>query len=83
MFNSDAMAAVIDFIVDRNPRAKALGPDDDLIDTRAIDSLAFVDFIFLLEELAGQILDPEQLDVEDFRTLRRIEDRFLTGVADG
>jgi acyl carrier protein len=73
------MDAVVSFIVERNPKAAGLGPDDDLIDSRAIESLAFVDFIFLLEELGGELLDIEELDVEDFRTLRTIADRFLGG----
>jgi acyl carrier protein len=67
------------FIVERNPTAESLKMDDDLIDSRAIDSLAFVDFIFFLEELGGRPIDPEELDVEDFRTLRVIEKRFLEG----
>jgi acyl carrier protein len=78
-----AMDAVVGFIKDRNPAVEVIDKDDDLIDSRAIDSLAFVDFIFLLEELGGTILDPEELDVEDFRTLRRIEARFLSGASHG
>lgn len=65
------------FIVERNPQVSDIEMDDDLIDSRAIDSLTFVDFIFLLEQLGGQPIDPEELDVEDFRTLRGIEERFL------
>jgi acyl carrier protein len=67
------------FIVERNPQLDSLGMDDDLIDSRAIDSLAFVDFIFFLEQLGGQPIDPEELGVDDFRTLRVMEKRFLGG----
>lgn len=74
---SDPLAEVRSFITQRNPNVGEIGLDDDLIDSRAIDSLAFVDFIFLIEELGGEPIDPEQLDVDDFRTLRAINSRFL------
>ncbi|MFK0288010.1 acyl carrier protein [Streptomyces sp. NPDC090499] len=74
---SDILDQVRSFITERNPDVGSLGLDDDLIDSRAIDSLAFVDFVFLLEELGGRPIDPEGLDVDDFRTLRTIRARFL------
>ncbi len=75
---STSMQAVRDFIHERNPQLDAIGADDDLIDSRAINSLAFVEFIFLLEELTGQAIDPESLEVDDFRTLNAIEKKFFT-----
>jgi acyl carrier protein len=75
---SDQMAAVEKFIRDRNPTLDRLDDDLDLIDSRAINSLAFVEFIFLLEELSGEAIDPEALDLENFRTLPAIEAHFFT-----
>ncbi|WP_197321899.1 acyl carrier protein [Saccharomonospora sp. NB11] len=69
--------AVRSFILDRNPRLGEVPDDLDLIDSRAINSLAFVEFIFLLEELTGESIDPEELDLDDFRTLKAIEARFF------
>lgn len=77
--SDDKIAKILDFIHQRNPEAGELGPDDDLIDRRAVDSLAFVEFLYLLEELSGETIDPEELDLEDFRTLRAIDKRFLSG----
>lgn len=74
---TDPMTAVRDFVLDRNPALGDLGADMDLIDSRAINSLAFVEFIFLLEELTGEPIDPEDLDVDDFRTLNAIQARFF------
>lgn len=71
------MDAVRGFIRDRNPTLGQLSDDMDLIDSRAINSLAFVEFIFLLEELTGAPIDPEDLDLDDFRTLTAIEARFF------
>jgi len=74
---TEPMQSVRDFILDRNPKLGPLADDMDLIDSRAINSLAFVEFIFLLEELAGESIDPEELDLDDFRTLKAIEARFF------
>ena len=71
------MVAVQEFILERNPKLDQLTGDLDLIDSRAINSLAFVEFIFLLEELTGQPVDPEEVDLDDFRTLNAIEARFF------
>ncbi|MDQ0585325.1 acyl carrier protein [Streptomyces rishiriensis] len=74
---SEPMKSVQQFILERNPGLDRLDGDLDLIDSRAINSLAFVDFIFLLEELMGEAIDPEELDLDDFRTLNAIEARFF------
>jgi acyl carrier protein len=79
--NDDKIAAILDFIRQRNPEVGELAMDDDLIDRRAVDSLAFVEFLYLLEELSGETIDPEEIDLEDFRTLRAIGERFLAGAA--
>ncbi|WP_326618795.1 acyl carrier protein [Streptomyces decoyicus] len=71
------MQAVREFIVGRNPQLDQLSDDLDLIDSRAINSLAFVEFIFLLEELTGESIDPEDLDLDDFRTLGALNARFF------
>lgn len=74
---TESMQAVREFILGRNPKLGQLADDIDLIDSRAINSLAFVEFIFLLEELTGESIDPEDLDLDDFRTLKAIEARFF------
>ncbi|MFD8011486.1 acyl carrier protein [Streptomyces sp. NPDC058955] len=74
----DAMPALREFILSRNPKLEDLSNDLDLIDSRAINSLAFVEFIFLLEELTGEPIDPEDVDLDDFRTLDAIEAAFFT-----
>jgi acyl carrier protein len=71
------MQAVREFILGRNPKLDQLPEDLDLIDSRAINSLAFVEFMFLLEELTGDPIDPEDVDLDDFRTLTALEARFF------
>ncbi|MES4890688.1 acyl carrier protein [Streptomyces sp. NPDC096012] len=79
--SDDKMTRILTFIHQRNPEVGELSLDDDLIDRRAVDSLAFVEFLYLLEELSGEAIDPEEIDVQDFRTLRAIDKRFLQGAA--
>ena len=74
---TEPVLAVREFILGRNPKLDQLAGDLDLIDSRVINSLAFVEFIFLLEELTGEPIDPEELDLDDFRTLNAIEARFF------
>ncbi|MFE2104594.1 acyl carrier protein [Kitasatospora sp. NPDC059463] len=76
--SAEAMKGVHEFILVRNPGLEKLDGDLDLIDSRAINSLAFVEFIFLLEELTGEQIDPEDVDLDDFRTLDAIEARFFS-----
>ena len=75
---TESMQAVRDFILERNPTLDQLSDELDLIDSRAINSLAFIEFIFLLEELTGEPIDPEDLNLDDFRTLKALETRFFT-----
>lgn len=76
---SSKMALIQEFIRSRNADLnKDIPSDFDLIDSRLINSLAFVEFIFLLEEITGDSIDPEELDVDDFRTLDAIESRFFS-----
>ncbi|CAM5423329.1 MULTISPECIES: acetyl xylan esterase [Streptomyces] len=74
---TDPLQAVREFILGRNPKLGQVPDELDLIDSRAINSLAFVEFIFLLEELTGEPIDPEDVDLDDFRTLNAIEARFF------
>lgn len=53
-------------------------PDTDLIETGRLDSLALVELLFALEQRFGVDLSLGELDVENFRTLRRIGDFVAT-----
>jgi methoxymalonate biosynthesis acyl carrier protein len=48
--------------------------DTDLIETGRLDSLALVELLFALEQQFGVDLALGELDVENFRTVRRISD---------
>jgi acyl carrier protein len=69
---------VISWLKEKNPELCGEIPADlDLIETRMIESLSFLEFICLLEELSGKIIDIGSLSVDDFRSLERIGATFL------
>lgn len=46
-----------------------------------VDSLGFMEFILLLEDLVGRELPLSTLNVDHFRTLRAIQDNFLSSAS--
>ncbi|TMR97079.1 acyl carrier protein [Nonomuraea basaltis] len=72
------MDEIVAWIRSKNPDLEGdVPPGTDLIETRLIESLAFLEFIGLLEELSGKPIDVGSLAIDDFRTLDRIAERFL------
>lgn len=67
------------WLLARNPEVAAIDWDEDLIDSRLIDSLDFPQLILFLEELAGRELELTAENVVGFRTLRGIRDKVLAG----
>lgn len=53
-------------------------PELDLFDTGAVDSLGFVELLLQLEQEFGVRIALDDLDLEHFRTIRRIG-RFILG----
>jgi acyl carrier protein len=68
---------ITQWIQARHPEATEIEPDFDLIDSRLIDSLGFLEFLGLIERLAGRPVDVENLDINDFRSLTSIEQAFF------
>lgn len=68
---------VSQWIQARHPEVAQIEPDFDLIDSRLIDSLGFLEFIGLIERLAGTPIDVETVDIDDFRSLANIEQAFF------
>ncbi|WP_052863980.1 MULTISPECIES: hypothetical protein [Streptomyces] len=76
------MQEIIDWIRSKNPELEGeIAGDTDLIESRLIASVSFLEFIGLLEELSGKQIDVTSLSVADFRTIDRINENFLAPVA--
>jgi acyl carrier protein len=69
---------VLSYLLARRPELSSIDPDLDLIDNRLIDSLTFVNFLYVLEEQSGRQISLDEVSPEDFRTLRRIRERFFS-----
>ncbi|WNI21048.1 acyl carrier protein [Streptomyces sp. ITFR-16] len=72
------MDLITEWIHEKNPGLEGtVGPDEDLIEARLIDSMDFLEFIDLLESITGESIDLQIATIDDFRTLNRIQERFL------
>lgn len=74
---SSQLNAIQNWIVSKHAEGVEVDLDTDLIENRLIDSLDFAEFLFLLEEVTGQVIDLASVDLLAFRTLRSIQARFL------
>ncbi|GAA3656979.1 phosphopantetheine-binding protein [Streptomyces sp. S1A] len=74
---TDGLDQVKAWIVKRHPDRDDIAPDLDLIENRLIDSLSFVEFVFLLEQVSGQSIDMDTLEVDSIRTLEAIDRTFF------
>ncbi|HET9382958.1 MAG TPA: phosphopantetheine-binding protein [Streptomyces sp.] len=71
--------AVKNWLLAKHEDRTDIAPDEDLIESRLVDSLSFVDFVFLIQEAGDVEIDLDSLDINDVRTLATIEKRFLAG----
>ncbi|WP_030611062.1 hypothetical protein [Streptomyces sclerotialus] len=74
---ADGIDQVKAWIVKRHPDREDIAGDLDLIENRLIDSLSFVEFVFLLEQVSGRSIDMDTLEVDSIRTLDAIERHFF------
>jgi len=76
------MEEVINWIRSKHPDLGGeIDRDTDLIESRLIRSISFLEFVSLLEELSGEQIDVGSLSIDDFRTLDKINGKFFTTVA--
>ncbi|AUG80689.1 acyl carrier protein [Kitasatospora sp. MMS16-BH015] len=78
---SNQLDQVKAWLLKRHPEREDIAPDLDLIENRLIDSLSFVEFVFMLEQVSGTPIDMDALEVDDLRSLSSIEARYLAAVA--
>ncbi|MFF8991172.1 acyl carrier protein [Streptomyces sp. NPDC014983] len=74
---TDGLQQVKDWILKRHPQRDDIPGDLDLIENRLIDSLSFVEFVFLLEQHSGRAIEMDTLEVDSLRTLDAIEAAFF------
>ena len=67
---------IVDWLRARKPDVQ-IEDDLDLIQSRVIDSLMFMEFIFLLQEVTGSDIAVDKISLDHFRTLRAIRANFI------
>lgn len=73
----DPLDRVKKWLLARKPELGDLAPDLDLIESRVIDSLSFLEFVFFLEEVTGREIQVTPDAVNSFRTLHSIEEKVI------
>ncbi len=65
------------YIASKLKGARKFEDHDDIFENRLIDSLQFVEFTIYIEELTGKKVDLETINLDDFRTISKIERVFF------
>jgi acyl carrier protein len=74
----EAAARLVGFLVERNADAVAhIDRETELQDAGLLDSLNFLDFVLLIEELSGKSIKLDELDLQDFRSIAAVLEKFF------
>jgi len=71
---------ITDFLYTKCPDAGPIGEDEDLVLTGVLNSMHFVELLYLIESELGTEISMDDVSSEDFRTIARIRDRFFPGL---
>jgi acyl carrier protein len=66
------------WILSQNPKVQSVGDEDELIESRVLDSFALVQFVFFIEEVFGREVVLDESVARNFRTLAAICRHFKT-----
>ncbi|MFD3875974.1 holo-ACP synthase [Streptomyces sp. NPDC058623] len=75
---SEGLLFMKNWLLARHEDLDDIASDLDLIEHRLIDSLSFVEFVFLLEQHSGRAIQLETLEVDEIRTLDAIRANFFS-----
>jgi len=73
----EGIEAIRQWIVDRNPGLEWIDDDADLIEARWVDSLSFVEFIYLIGEVTGKEIDADSIELDHLRSLDAIRRNYF------
>ncbi|MEU5693155.1 phosphopantetheine-binding protein [Actinosynnema sp. NPDC020468] len=75
--STPGVAKVQDWILGRHPDRTSIGRDEDLIESRLVDSLSFVELVYVIEDASGVEIDFDAIDLADFQTIAAIDRAFF------
>jgi acyl carrier protein len=81
MSRNDALHERISRVFAEGLNVEIPSPDTDLFDTGVLDSLAFVQLLFLLEQEFGVTTSVDDLEVDNFKSVARIAEFVAARVA--
>ncbi|MET9789300.1 acyl carrier protein [Streptomyces canus] len=68
---------VRNWILKRHPERQTINAEENLIQTRLVDSLTFVELVYVIENATDVEIDFDNIDIQDFQTLAAIEKAFF------
>ncbi|MFJ6621734.1 phosphopantetheine-binding protein [Kitasatospora sp. NPDC091335] len=71
---------VRDWILAKHPERESIAPDENLIESRLVDSLSFVELVYTIEGASGVEIDFDTIQMQDLQTLSSIEKAFFAPV---
>lgn len=66
-----------EWILARHPQGADVGIDIDLIRSGLVDSVSFVEYVLVIEDVCGQEIEINESILERVRTLRNVAENFL------
>jgi len=67
------------WILSQNPKVQSVGDEDELIESRVLDSFALLQFVLYIEEVFGREIVLDESIARNFRTLASICRYFKMG----
>jgi acyl carrier protein len=74
----DEIAELLEWLQERNKSGKDIKLTTDLIEEKVIDSLTFVEYVMMIEEVTGQTVVVDDSILTKVNTLAKVEQTFFT-----
>jgi len=72
MYTSNDLDRTLLTMFEENLNVSVPSPETDLLDTGLLNSVSFVELVMLLEERFGVTVPLDELELDQFRTIRQI-----------
>lgn len=69
------------WILRNHPNVRSVGDEEELIESRVLDSFALTEFVFFVEEVFGREILLDESVAKNFRTLTAICRAFKMGIS--
>jgi len=75
--NQEKVEPLVNWLKQRKPELEEISLDADLVTDGILDSLQFVNFLFVIEQTRGEPIPQDLVIPSNFSTLNVIADNFL------